>query len=332
MRIADHSAQPGASGSQHLRRPREPRGDRLPAALQCRRWRAMRRCDHHCRGVDRYGRAYLHGRSGKAAWASPISGTWAGCTTRSAISSMIPIHRPWHWHNDMTFGLLYAFAENFVLPLSRDESGVREALADRQDAWRQLAALCQSAVLPGLHVGAPGQEADLHGLRDRAGERMEPRQRARPGAHSKDPFRRGIQQLVRDLNRLYAHERALHQRDPVSTGFRWVVGDDWHNSVFAFLRYGEESAPPVLIVCNMTPVPRSGYGIGVPRPGRWRELLNTDAASYGGSNIGNGGTVETVPVQRHGEAQSTRTSPCRLWPPCSCARATDLARSHAAPA
>ncbi len=101
------------------------------------------------------------------------------------------------------------------------------------------------------------------------------------------------------------HEHALSciQRDPVSTGFRWVVGDDWHNSVFAFLRYGEESAPPVLIVCNMTPVPRSGYSIGVPRPGHWRELLNTDAAC-GGSNIGNGGMVETVPVQRHGEAQS----------------------------
>ena len=90
----------------------------------------------------------------------------------------------------------------------------------------------------------------------------------------------------------------------VSTGFRWVVGDDRQNSVFAFLRYGDETAPPVLVVSNMTPVPRSGYGIGVPRPGPWRELLNTDAASYGGSNMGNGGIVKTVPVQRHGEAQS----------------------------
>ena len=76
--------------------------------------------------------------------------------------------------------------------------------------------------------------------------------------------------------------------------------------MFAFLRYGNETAAPVLVVCNMTPVPRSGYVVGVPRPGRWSELLNTDAAAYGGSNIGNNGTVETVPLQRHGEAQSLR--------------------------
>ncbi len=90
-------------------------------------------------------------------------------------------------------------------------------------------------------------------------------------------MRLGVQRLVRDLNRLYASEPALHQRDVVSTGFRWVVGDDRHNSVFAFLRYGDDTAPPVLVVCNMTPVPRAGYRIGVPRPGRWQELLNTDA-------------------------------------------------------
>ena len=76
------------------------------------------------------------------------------------------------------------------------------------------------------------------------------------------------------------------------------------NSVFAFLRYGDVATPPVLVVCNMTPVPRIGYRIGVPRPGRWQELLNTDAAFYGGSGMGNGGAVQTVPVQRHGEAQS----------------------------
>ena len=119
-----------------------------------------------------------------------------------------------------------------------------------------------------------------------------------------DPLRAGIQRLVRELNRIYASEPALHQRDTVFTGFRWVVGDDRQNSVFAFLRYGNDDAPPMLIVCNMTPVPRSGYRIGVPCPGVWRELLNTDSAFYGGSDMGNGGAVETVPVQRHGEAQS----------------------------
>ena len=98
--------------------------------------------------------------------------------------------------------------------------------------------------------------------------------------------------------------RRCHQRDAYSTGFRWVVGDDRQNSVFAFLRYGDVTAPPVLVVCNMTPVPRIGYRIGVPRPGRWQELLNTDATFYGGSGMGNGGAVQTVPVQSHGEAQS----------------------------
>ena len=109
---------------------------------------------------------------------------------------------------------------------------------------------------------------------------------------------------MRDLNALYRAENALHERDTVSTGFRWVVGDDRANSVFAFLRYGNDDARPVLVVCNMTPVPRLGYGIGVPRPGYWRELLNTDAAVYGGSNMGNNGGIDTKPQQMHGEAQS----------------------------
>ena len=82
-----------------------------------------------------------------------------------------------------------------------------------------------------------------------------------------------------------------------------VVGDDRQNSVFAFVRYGDETAAPVLVVCNMTPMPRIGYRIGVPRPGSWHERLNTDAACYGGSGMGNSGTVATVPVQSHGEAQ-----------------------------
>ena len=118
------------------------------------------------------------------------------------------------------------------------------------------------------------------------------------------PRHRGIQTLVRDLNALYRREAALHQRDSVSTGFRWVIGDDSANSVFAFLRYGNEDGRMVLVVCNMTPVPRVGYGIGVPRPGYWRELLNTDAGVYGGSNMGNAGGVETVAIAMHGEAQA----------------------------
>ena len=114
----------------------------------------------------------------------------------------------------------------------------------------------------------------------------------------------GIQRLVRDLNRLYRAEPALHQRDADGTGFRWLVGDDRANSVFAFLRLGEAGDPPVLVVCNMTPAPRHHYRIGVPRTGWWREIANTDSAFYGGSNLGNDGAVQAVETPAHGEPQS----------------------------
>ncbi len=109
---------------------------------------------------------------------------------------------------------------------------------------------------------------------------------------------------MRDLNRLYAREPALHQRDCESERFRWVVGDDRANSVFAFLRFARRSSRPVLVVCNMTPVPRHGYRIGVPHGGAWREMLNTDSGHYGGSNMGNAGCVEAAAIPAHGQPQS----------------------------
>jgi 1,4-alpha-glucan branching enzyme len=212
------------------------------------------------------------------------------------------VHRSYH-HNDMTFGLLYAFAENFVLPLSHDEVvyGKRSLIGKMPgDNWQRFANL---RAYFGFMWGHPGKKLLFMG-----GEIAQEWEWSHDGeldwAGLGDPLRLGVQRLVRDLNRIYAGEPALHQRDAVSTGFRWVVGDDRHNSVFAFLRYGSELAPPVLVVSNMTPVPRSGYRIGVPRPGAWGEMLNTDSAFYGGSDLGNGGAVQTVPVQQHGEAQS----------------------------
>ena len=212
------------------------------------------------------------------------------------------VHRPWH-HNDMTFGLLYAFAENFVLPLSHDEVvyGKRSLIGKMPgDNWQRFANL---RAYYGFMWGHPGKKLLFMG-----GEIAQEHEWSHDGeldwAGREDPMRAGVQRLVRELNRVYASEPALHQRDAVYTGFRWVVGDDRHNSVFAFLRLGNDDATPVLVVSNMTPVPRSGYGVGVPRPGRWKELLNTDSAFYGGSDMGNGGAIETVPVQRHGEAQS----------------------------
>jgi 1,4-alpha-glucan branching enzyme len=213
-----------------------------------------------------------------------------------------PVHRLWH-HNDMTFGLLYAFSERFVLPLSHDEVvyGKRSLIAKMPgDRWQRFANL--RAYL-GFMWGHPGKKLMFMG-----GEIAQEHEWSHDGeldwAGLGDPMRLGVQRLVRDINRHYTEQRALHQRDTVSTGFRWVVGDDRANSVYAFLRLGGETTPPVLVVSNMTPVPRLDYGIGVPNAGVWRELLNSDSAFYGGSDMGNGGSVRTVPVQRHGEAQS----------------------------
>jgi 1,4-alpha-glucan branching enzyme len=119
-----------------------------------------------------------------------------------------------------------------------------------------------------------------------------------------DPNHAGMQRLVRDLNSLYRREPALHRRDASSEGFRWIIGDDRANSVFAFLRTGDSGDPPVLVVCNMTPAPRHHYRIGVPRPGRWLEIANTDSRFYGGSDMGNAGGLSTSSEPAHGEPQS----------------------------
>jgi 1,4-alpha-glucan branching enzyme len=118
-----------------------------------------------------------------------------------------------------------------------------------------------------------------------------------------DPAHLGIQRMVRDLNLAYAEHAALHRRDAEPDGFAWLVGDDRANSVFAFLRRADD-APPVLAVMNMTPVPRAGYRIGVPLPGLWREILNSDSSCYGGSGVGNFGGAQTHAVPSHGHAQS----------------------------
>jgi 1,4-alpha-glucan branching enzyme len=213
-----------------------------------------------------------------------------------------PVNRSWH-HTDLTFGLLYAWAENFVLPLSHDEVvyGKRSLIAKMPgDSWQRFANL---RTYLGFMWGHPGKKLLFMGC-EIAQEHEWSHDGELDWGALDDPLRLGVQRVVRDLNRLYASEPALYQRDAFSTGFRWVVGDDRQNSVFAFLRYGDVTAPPVLVVCNMTPVPRVGYRIGVPRPGRWQEVLNTDATFYGGSGMGNSGAVQTVPVQSHGEAQS----------------------------
>jgi 1,4-alpha-glucan branching enzyme len=213
-----------------------------------------------------------------------------------------PVYRRWQ-HHDMTFGLLYAFSENFILPLSHDEVVYgKGSLIGKMpgDDWQRFANL---RAYFGFMWSHPGKKLVFMG-----GEIAQWREWNHDGSIDWDlldqPRHRGVQSLVRDLNALYRREPALHERDCVSTGFRWVVGNDDGNSVFAYLRYGREDGRMVLVVSNMTPVPRHDYGIGVPRPGFWREVLNTDASVYGGSNTGNGGGVHTQPHASHGEAQS----------------------------
>ena len=213
-----------------------------------------------------------------------------------------PVHRRWH-HNDFTFGLLYAFSERFILPLSHDEvvHGKGSLIGKMPgENWQKFANLRAYLGFMWTH---PGKKLLFMG--NEIGQWTE-------WGHDSEidwalldhPAHRGLHRLVRDLNRHYVEQGALHQRDADPTGFRWVVGDDTANSVFAFLRFAAPDTPPMLVVANMTPVPRPGYRIGVPRDGWWREVLNTDSAFYGGSDMGNGGGVHTAPVPSHAEQQS----------------------------
>jgi len=119
-----------------------------------------------------------------------------------------------------------------------------------------------------------------------------------------DALHGGMQKLVADLNALYRAQPALHRLDAEARGFSWLIGDDRNHSVFAWLRHDADAGNDVLVVANLTPKPQHAYRVGVPRGGRWRELLNSDAAQYGGSNLGNGGGVDAEWHAAHGQAQS----------------------------
>ncbi|MBU4528214.1 MAG: 1,4-alpha-glucan branching protein GlgB [Hoeflea sp.] len=199
-----------------------------------------------------------------------------------------PIHRR-HHHNDLTFGLLYAFSENFVLPISHDEVvHGKGTLLTRMagDEWQKFANL---RAYFGFMWGYPGKKLLFMGQEfAQRGEWSEAR--SLDWDHLDDPRHSGMQDLVRDLNRLYANTPALHARDCEPEGFEWLVADDSANSVYAWVRHapGEK---PVVIVANLTPGFRTGYKIPMPREGTWREIFNSDATIYGGSGKGNLGEV-----------------------------------------
>jgi 1,4-alpha-glucan branching enzyme len=200
-----------------------------------------------------------------------------------------PIHRRWH-HNEMTFALMYAYAENFVLPLSHDEvvhgkGSLYGKMAG--DDWQKRATL---RAYYGAMWGFPGKKLLFMG-QEFAQVREWNFATELDWWLLDDERHRGIQNVVRDLNRMLAAEPALYRLDSEPGGFSWVVVNDSEQSVFAWMRFGGDGARPVLVVSNFTPVPRSAYRVGLPFAGRWVEILNTDATHYGGTGWGNLGSV-----------------------------------------
>jgi 1,4-alpha-glucan branching enzyme len=215
-----------------------------------------------------------------------------------------PVHRRYH-HHDLTFGLLYAFSENFVLPLSHDEvvHGKGSLLGKMPgDRWRKFANLRAYYGFMWMH---PGKKLLFMGC-EFGQEREWGHDHSLDWHLLSDPFHAGVQALVRDLNRLYSENPALHRCDCEPRGFEWIEASDSDNSVLAFLRRGEGADGVVVAVCNFTPMVREDYRLGVPEGGWWRERLNTDAACYGGSNVGNGGGAMAEEVEWHGRPYSLR--------------------------
>jgi 1,4-alpha-glucan branching enzyme len=201
-----------------------------------------------------------------------------------------PAFRKYH-HNDLTFGLLYAFSERFMLPISHDEVvHGKGSLINKMpgDIWQKMANLRAYLSFMWTH---PGKKLLFMGCE--LGQWKEWNHDASPQWELlDDPRHRGIQQLVRDLNHLYSDEPALHARDCDAEGFRWIIGDDLENSVFVFMRQGHHLHEKLLVVMNMTPMPRHGYRIGLQGDeavAGWTEIFNSDAEVYGGSNLGNPG-------------------------------------------
>ena len=213
-----------------------------------------------------------------------------------------PIYRKYH-HNDLTFRMLYAFTENFVLPLSHDEvvHGKSSLLGKAPgDAWQKFANL---RALFGYMYGQPGKKLIFMG-----GEFGQWREWVHDSSLDWNllhyPLHTELQLWVADLNRLYRVERALYELDTNMAGFEWVDCNDTDQSTISFLRHAHTTDEVILIVLNFTPQPRYNYRVGVPRPGFWRELLNSDAKEYGGSGHGNMGGAQSNPISFHGRPHS----------------------------
>jgi 1,4-alpha-glucan branching enzyme len=213
-----------------------------------------------------------------------------------------PVHRKYH-HNELTFRMIYAFTENFTLPLSHDEvvHGKRSLLSKMPgDDWQKFANL---RLLLGWMYAQPGKKLLFMG--GEIGQWHEWNHDASLDWHLLDwQPHRGIQQWVADLNAMLRRQPALHELDCEPAGFEWVDCGDAENSILSFLRKGKRWDESVLVACNFTPVPRWNYRVGVPRGGYWEEVLNSDAPAYGGSGQGNFGGVMAEPTAWHGQGHS----------------------------
>ncbi len=211
-----------------------------------------------------------------------------------------PVHRQFH-QGEMTFGLVYAFNENFVLPISHDEvvHGKGSLLGKMPgDRWQQFANL--RAYL-GFMFGHPGKKLLFMGC-EFAQVREWNHDRSLDWHLLDDTLHSGMQRLVRDLNHLYRATPPLHQLDFVPGGFEWIDHEDAARSVLAFVRRGTDENRFVVVVCNFTPSPHPAYRLGVPAAGLYRECLNTDSQYYGGSNVGTPfGLAHAEPVATHGK-------------------------------
>ena len=213
-------------------------------------------------------------------------------------TSQDPVFRTYH-HNEITFSLVYAFAENFVLPFSHDEVVYGKGSMIRKmpgDDWQKFANL---RLLYGFMFGHPGKKLLFMG--DEFGQWSEWNHDASLEWNLLEhPSHAGLKRWVRDLNTLYRGEPLLHTMDFNSAGFEWVDCKDFQRSIISFLRRAQNPSDQLLFVCNFTPVVRQNYRVGVPLEGHWKEILNSDAPLYGGSGQGNFGGLSTVPLPIHG--------------------------------
>jgi 1,4-alpha-glucan branching enzyme len=222
-----------------------------------------------------------------------------------------PIHRQYH-HNELSFGLVYAFDENFILPLSHDEvvHGKGSILGRMPgDEWQQFANL---RAYYGFMWAHPGKKLLFMG--GEFGQRQEWNHDAQLDWQLlENANHSGVQRLIKDLNQLYRSTKALHQKDCEADGFAWLDHQNAEQSIYSFIRYGEDRSKPVLVVCNFTPACHHDFMLGVPCAGHYRELLNSDSEIYGGSNQGNLGGVHAIAQTWQGQTHSI----CITVPPLS---------------